>query len=283
MRRKKNSLRREKIIMISASAFVLTALTMAGVYVREQSKANDEYRVDLSQLDGQTVAEKTDEINENLQLSQNNVIIADDLDADPNFWEVDSHGVENDFEVKTDEKVTAEQAEENITAVAEDNEGEELAQTEETLEAGAENVIAPNYNFPGLMQMQWPLYGDLIMNYSMDQTVYFETLGQYRYNPALVIKASVGDKVKACANGVVTEVYQSTELGNVVVMDIGDGYELTYGQLEDITVVPGNVIETGTLLGTVAEPSVYYTSEGSNLYLKMTKDGAAVNPMDVLP
>ena len=283
MRRKKNSLRREKIIMISASAFVLTALTMAGVYVREQSKANDEYRVDLSQLDGQTVAEKTDEINENLQLSQNNVIIADDLDADPNFWEVDSHGVENDFEVKTDEKVTAEQAEENITAVAEDNEGEELAQTEETLEAGAENVIAPNYNFPGLMQMQWPLYGDLIMNYSMDQTVYFETLGQYRYNPALVIKAGVGDKVKACANGVVTEVYQSTELGNVVVMDIGDGYELTYGQLEDITVVPGNVIETGTLLGTVAEPSVYYTSEGSNLYLKMTKDGAAVNPMDVLP
>lgn len=283
MRRKKNSLRREKIIMISASAFVLTALTMAGVYVREQSKANDEYHVDLSQLDGQTVAEKTDEINENLQLSQNNVIIADDLDADPNFWEVDSHGVENDFEVKTDEKVTAQQAEENITAVAEDNEGEELAQTEETLEAGAENVIAPNYNFPSLMQMQWPLYGDLIMNYSMDQTVYFETLGQYRYNPALVIKAGVGDKVKACANGVVTEVYQSTELGNVVVMDIGDGYELTYGQLEDITVVPGNVIETGTLLGTVAEPSVYYTSEGSNLYLKMTKDGAAVNPMDVLP
>ncbi|MBQ7832441.1 MAG: M23 family metallopeptidase [Lachnospiraceae bacterium] len=283
MRRKKNSLRREKIIMISASAFVLTALTMAGVYVREQSKANDEYRVDLSQLDGQTVAEKTDEINENLQLSQNNVIIADDLDADPNFWEVDSPEVENDFEVKTDEKVTAQQAGENITAVAEDNESEELAQTEETLEAGAENVIAPNYNFPGLMQMQWPLYGDLIMNYSMDKTVYFETLGQYRYNPALVIKAGVGDKVKACANGVVTEVYQSTELGNVVVMDIGDGYELTYGQLEDITVVPGNVIETGTLLGTVAEPSVYYTSEGSNLYLKMTKDGAAVNPMDVLP
>ena len=94
MRRKKNSLRREKIIMISASAFDLTALTMAGVYMREQSKANDEYRVDLSQLDGQTVAEKTDEINEQLQLSQNNVIIADDLDADPNFWEVDSPEVE---------------------------------------------------------------------------------------------------------------------------------------------------------------------------------------------
>lgn len=283
MRRKKNSLRREKIIMISASAFVLTALTMAGVYMREQSKANDEYRVDLSQLDGQTVAEKTDEINEQLQLSQNNVIIADDLDADPNFWEVDSPEVENDFEVKTDEKVTAEQAEENITARAEDSEGEELAQAEETMEAGAENVIAANYNFPGLMQMQWPLYGNLIMDYSMDKTVYFETLGQYRYNPALVIKAGVGEKVKACANGIVTEVYKSTELGNVVVMDIGDGYELTYGQLEDITVVPGNVVETGTLLGTVAEPSVYYTSEGSNLYLKMTKDGTAVNPMDVLP
>ena len=70
MRRKKNNLRKEKIIMISASAFVLTALTMAGVYVREQSKENDEYRVDLSELDNQSVADKTSEIAENLGVSQ---------------------------------------------------------------------------------------------------------------------------------------------------------------------------------------------------------------------
>lgn len=287
MRRKKNNLRKEKIIMISASAFVLTALTMAGVYVREQSKVDDEYRVDLSELDGQSVLDKTSEIAENLDNSQGNVIVADDLDADPNFWEVDSPIVENNIKTETDEKVTASQAGEDSAVASNElvggETGDELAEAEETVEAGAENAIAANYNFPGMMKMEWPLYGDLIMNYSMDKTIYFDTLGQYRYNPALIIQAGVGENVKACANGVVTEVYSSTELGNVVVMDIGDGYELTYGQLENVTVLPGTVIETGTLIGTVAEPSVYYINEGSNLYLKMTKDGAVVNPMDVLP
>lgn len=288
MRRKKNSLRKEKIIMISASAFVLTALTMAGVYVREQSKDNGEYRVDLSELDGQSVADKTSEIAQNLGVNQQDLIVADDLDADPDFWEVDSPGVEAELAGKTDEKVTAEEAGENNINIAEDVTLEEDAMLAEggevqTQEADAEQVIIANYNFPAEQALTWPLYGDLIMNYSMDKTVYFKTLGQYRYNPALVIKAEVGTNVFSSANGVVKEVYSNAELGNVIVMEIGEGYELTYGQMDNIAVNAGDVVETGTFLGTVAEPSVYYSSEGSNLYMKMTKDGVPVNPMDVLP
>lgn len=288
MRRKKNSLRKEKIIMISASAFVLTALTMAGVYVREQSKDNGEYRVDLSELDGQSVADKTSEIAENIGVNQQDLIVADDLDADPDFWEVDSPGVEAELAGNTDEKVTAEEAGENNINIAEDVTLEEdamLAEGDEvqTQEAGAEQVIIANYNFPAEQALTWPLYGDLIMNYSMDKTVYFKTLGQYRYNPALVIKAEVGMDVISSANGVVKEVYSNKELGNAIVLDIGEGYEITYGQMDNIAVNAGDVVETGTFLGTVAEPSVYYSSEGSNLYMKMTKDGIPVNPMDVLP
>lgn len=288
MRRKKNSLRKEKIIMISASAFVLTALTMAGVYVREQSKDNGEYRVDLSELDGQSVADKTSEIAENIGVNQQDLIVADDLDADPDFWEVDSPGVEAELAGNTDEKVTAEEAGENNINIAEDVTLEEDAMLAEggevqTQEAGAEQVIIANYNFPAEQVLTWPLYGDLIMNYSMDKTVYFKTLGQYRYNPALVIKAEVGTNVISSANGVVKEVYSNKELGNAIVLDIGEGYELTYGQMDNIAVNAGDVVETGTFLGTVAEPSVYYSSEGSNLYMKMTKDGIPVNPMDVLP
>ncbi len=288
MRRKKNSLRKEKIIMISASAFVLTALTMAGVYVREQSKDNGEYRVDLSELDGQSVADKTSEIAENIGVNQQDLIVADDLDADPDFWEVDSPGVEAELAGNTDEKVTAEEAGENNINIAEDVTLEEdamLAEGDEvqTQEAGAEQVIIANYNFPAEQALTWPLYGDLIMNYSMDKTVYFKTLGQYRYNPALVIKAEVGTDVISSANGVVKEVYSNKELGNAIVLEIGEGYELTYGQMDNIAVNAGDVVETGTFLGTVAEPSVYYSSEGSNLYMKMTKDGIPVNPMDVLP
>ena len=274
--------------MISASAFVLTALTMAGVYVREQSKDNGEYRVDLSELDGQSVADKTSEIAENIGVNQQDLIVADDLDADPDFWEVDSPGVEAELAGKTDEKVTAEEAGENNINISENvisDDDATLAEGGEvqTQEAGAEQVIIANYNFPAEQALTWPLYGDLIMNYSMDKTVYFKTLGQYRYNPALVIKAEVGTNVISSANGVVKEVYSNKELGNGIVLEIGEGYEITYGQMDNIAVNAGDVVETGTFLGTVAEPSVYYSSEGSNLYMKMTKDGVPVNPMDVLP
>lgn len=286
MRRKKNKRNKERIIMISASAFVLTALTMAGVYVREQSKENDEYRVDLSELDSQSVADKTEEIAQNLGVNAKDLIVADDLDADPDFLEVNSPDAEAELTAQTDEKVTAWEAGEDTTLADNHITYEETALgnvSEEGVEAGAENVVMANYNFPNQMRMEWPLYGNLIMNYSMDKTVYFETLGQYRYNPALIIDAQVGATVSSCANGVVKEVYSSAELGNIIVLDIGEGYELTFGQMDNIAVAPGDVVETGTVLGTVAEPSVYYSSEGSNLYLKMTKDGVAVNPMDVLP
>lgn len=286
MRRRKNSFRKEKIMIISASAFVLTALTMAGVYVREQSRENDEYRVDLSELDHEKLADKTSEIGEHMKVGQNGLVVADDLDADPDFWEANSPRVEGHLSEQWKENVISQEAAEQKTNAAGNavDEGEVAKGNEdETIEAGADTVIMANYNFPELLKMEWPLCGELLMNYSMDKTVYFETLGQYRYNPALIIKAEPGAQVCAAANGIVKEVSKSAELGNAIVIDIGDGYELTYGQLENITVAEGDVVETGNVLGNISLPSAYYSKEGSNLYLKMTKDGIAMNPMDVLP
>ena len=34
---------------------------------------------------------------------------------------------------------------------------------------------------------EWPASGAVIMGYSMDQTVFFQTLEQYKYNPALIV------------------------------------------------------------------------------------------------
>ena len=40
-------------------------------------------------------------------------------------------------------------------------------------------------------QLLWPVEGVLLMNYSMDKTIYFSTLDQFKYNPALVIEGKV--------------------------------------------------------------------------------------------
>ena len=128
----------------------------------------------------------------------------------------------------------------------------------------------------------WPIVGNVLVNYSMDKTVYFATLNQYKYSPAIVIAATEGEEITAAADGQVTDVYQDPETGTTVVMNLGDGYELTYGQLTDLAVAEGDMVITGDLIGKVAAPTMYYSVEGTNVYFKLTKDGVPVDPMSRL-
>lgn len=130
--------------------------------------------------------------------------------------------------------------------------------------------------------LQWPIEGNVLLNYSMDQTIYFSTLDQYKYNPAIVISGNVGDEVRAAAAGKVTSVKEDTQTGMTVTMDIGSGYELICGQLDGVRVEEGQSVNKGELLGYVAEPSKYYVVEGPNVYFQLLKDGEPVNPLEYM-
>jgi len=65
-------------------------------------------------------------------------------------------------------------------------------------------------------------------------------------------------------------------------VDIGGGYVATYGQLEEVQVSKGSVVQVGTLLGYVASPTKYYVLEGTNAYFSLTKDGKPVDPLGQL-
>ena len=121
-----------------------------------------------------------------------------------------------------------------------------------------------------------------MLDYSMDRTVYFPTLDLYKCNPAVLIQGEAGTPVKAAADGVVKAVGENEELGNYVNMDLGNGYELTYGQLSEETPEPGDFVEAGAYVGSLAEPTKYYVVEGTNLYFQMTKDGEPVDPVDFM-
>jgi septal ring factor EnvC (AmiA/AmiB activator) len=151
----------------------------------------------------------------------------------------------------------------------------------ETAEA-ISTTVQPTLDFKEEDGLVWPIVGDVLVNYSMDKTVYFPTLQQYKYNPAIVIAANKGDSITAAADGRVVSVSYDPAIGNTVVMDLGNGYELTYGQLENITVSEGSYVSVGDGIGTVAAPTKYYSVEGTNVYFKLTKDGEPVNPMGQL-
>ena len=112
----------------------------------------------------------------------------------------------------------------------------------------------------------------------MDNTVYFKTLDQYKYNPAVMISATEGETVTVCADGKVTAIYEDAKIGHAVVLDLGNGYQATYGQLKDVQAEIGSIVTRGKELGKVAAPTKYYSVEGPNLYFALTKDGSPVNP-----
>ena len=140
-------------------------------------------------------------------------------------------------------------------------------------------IQEPEFHFD-MFNLTWPLQGNVILNYSMDQTVYFATLDQYKYNPAVIIQAEVNSPVNAVAEGIVTSVETNEETGTTITVDMGDGYSARYGQLKEIPKNQGDYVENGEILGYVNEPTKYYSVEGANLYFQLLKDGAPVDPME---
>ncbi len=130
--------------------------------------------------------------------------------------------------------------------------------------------------------LTWPVSGNVIMNYSEDKGIYFATLCQYKCNPAVIIGAEEGAAVKSAAKGVITSISKNEETGLTVKMSIGDNYTLTYGQLKNVTVQKGDVVEQGADLGKIAKPTKYYVVEGPNLYFEVEQNKKTVNPMYLL-
>ena len=152
----------------------------------------------------------------------------------------------------------------------------ETTSGEQTKETGIDGKSELHYD--PVNSISWPLVGNVIIPYSMDSTVYFETLNEYKCNPAMIMEAKPGDEVKAVYECEVKEVSSSPELGNYVKLDLGDGYTVTLGQLQDVKVALGSRLEMGDVIGTVGEPSRFYSEEGTNLYFAIDKDGQPVDP-----
>ena len=125
--------------------------------------------------------------------------------------------------------------------------------------------------------------GEILMHCNMDNTVYFKTLDQYKYNPAVIFQADIGSDIVACADGRVKELYRNEEIGHAMVLELGNGYEVTYGQMATYKVFEGDYVTAGQIIGTVATPTKYYVEEGSNIYFSMKKDGQVINPESMLP
>jgi murein DD-endopeptidase MepM/ murein hydrolase activator NlpD len=262
--------KKEKLKLIAASAFVLSALTLTGIYMSTDMASggddNQENSIDFAKLEKSNITSEDDMSNNDISnndLSNNNDMDAE-LDLEPEYTVVNSGTAVNDRYG-------------DVTIVG------ESAGTESTATLGTDKAAVfmeeKVLNFTDTDSLVLPIVGDVIMDYSMDSAVYHETMQQYRYSPALIIAANEGDVVTAAVDAKVTDIYNDAQTGRTISFDIGGGYELTYGQLENVKVNVGDSVSAGDMVATVAAPTIYYTEEGANIYYKLTKNGEPVDPL----
>ncbi len=284
MKRKirRKGLLKERIAMAVCAVTVLGVLTATGLWMKDSTSTKDRgYVVDLSEMENGAANDTGDEIRA-IQHVQEQEVTGDDLDYDPYFQETGSQNVENP-DGSVSESMSASPAED---VAAGEKLPEDAAEKEETGRKAQETdapaistAMQPTLSFGDTDTLVWPVVGNVLINYSMDKTVYFPTLDQYKYNPAIVIAANEGDMITAAAAGKVTSVFEDPQIGQAVTMDLGNGYEITYGQLKEILVSEGSYVSMGDMIASVAAPTKYYSIEGTNVYFKLTKDGNPVNPM----
>lgn len=256
MRKRRNALKKEKFVMLASSLLVLSALTLTGVYVKERTRIQNENSADLSDTEkDETEEEKKDSSPVNVGTAVNPQKKDDALEADYGMYRESAGSIGN---------------------------GSESAKTEGPVEEDAVQETAwnqPALSFSEEEGLSWPIVGKILINYSMDKTVYFPTLEQYKYNPAIMIEASVGETITAAADGRVSSIFYDNQYGNCVCVELGDGYELTYGQLGDISLKEGDYMQVGDVIGTVAAPTKYFSKEGTNVYFKLTQNGKPCDPL----
>ncbi len=247
MNKRQRPSQKKRSAAVAAVVCFVAAIALVGTYTfNDYKRTQQKEKLALAEEDDTKDEKKKEPAEE-----ANNLVINNKVDDEP--------------EEKPDEPTPEDTTEQTDST--------DVQQTE-----GSSRAITFNEN----SQLLWPVNGTIIMSYSMDKTVYFQTLDQYKYNPAVVISGAEGDQVICGTTGIVKSIDVTAETGTTVNVDIGNGYELFYGQLKEVPVKVGDYVEAKSVIGYVSQPTKYYSVEGSNVYFEMRKDGQPINPVEYL-
>ncbi|MCL2353066.1 MAG: peptidoglycan DD-metalloendopeptidase family protein [Defluviitaleaceae bacterium] len=144
--------------------------------------------------------------------------------------------------------------------------------------------IGPHFTqFTENDDMHWPLLGEILLDFSMDRHIFDPTLDQWRVNDSISIAANSGDIVRAAADGIVRDTFESPQFGQVVVLYHGNGWSTTYRQLSPENMVSvGDVVNRGQIIGNVGSPSMFGAAKGYHISFNVQNDNTAINPHHIL-
>lgn len=270
---------KDKLFLVMLVLGLLTIVAAAGVITMKREGGQNPY---MNMEDGENILAKQPEGNQDSLAGESDAQLIEALEEEEQVAvsqeNPDNVLLEDTYQVaEASLNETEEEQQKEETAARVQDEGNAVAAG-----SGLDAATALVLDFNEASRMAWPVRGNVILDYSMDSTIYFPTLDQYKCNSAVVIQGEVSDPVSAPANARVLEIGANEEIGNYLRLDLGNGYTATCGQLKEIAAVEGEYLEKGQLIGYVAEPTKYYTIEGSNIFFELKHGEETADPMDYL-
>ena len=152
------------------------------------------------------------------------------------------------------------------------------AQVERLIRAISDQMAGENFhqnNFPSIIPLR---------NFTIAQTgatvgkkinPFYKSMGQHT---GIDLMAPYGTEVIATADGKVVDVLrQNKGLGNLVVIDHGDGLRSVYAHLSDIYVAINQKVTRGKVIGKVGSSGASFTA---SLHYEVRKGGRAMDPVN---
>lgn len=129
-----------------------------------------------------------------------------------------------------------------------------------------------------------PVFGQITFDFSKDKLTYSKTLDQWMTHNGVDIASDRGEKVKAVADSVVTDMKKDPRFGVTIILDHQNGYKTVYSNLADEEMVTMNQkLKQGDVIGSVGNSALFESAEAPHLHFEVWKNNLSVDPKLFLP
>ena len=219
----------------------------------------------------------------NNELSLNEVEDNNSSETDSNFNKQNAERVENNDELaNSNEESLSEPEVASVDDEVATNDQDEIAENQTT--EVTEEVTDVSAGTDTEVVLSLPIDGNVAISREfgkMIRTYVDETRSEDTSRRGIDINAAVGTVVKSAAEGKVEEVSSNTTDGTYVVIAHANGLKTKYTNLsEEVKVAVGDVVSTGTEIGTVGNTSGIFTSKVCGDVLNVQVQDANGNDVD---
>ncbi len=133
-----------------------------------------------------------------------------------------------------------------------------------------------------LKMMKTPLAGEVYREFSMEDLVYYESIGEWRVHKGVDIKPKDTLLIESAFAGTIESVNTSELTGTEIVIDHGNNIKTLYNNLVSASVKTGEHVQQGQTIGNVGKTASIEAADGAHLHFELIVDGKNVNPMDYI-